>query len=289
MPCPLCGGLIHPIAGKCKHCKADLASYHAARAPASAPLPSLRTVAPTPNAGVHWNPGRSEAPPPARPDSPAVEPEPRGGWRSWPVIVIALAMVAIVAAVVLMVWPASHASGEKHVGAPPAPERMDTAPEVTAPPAPSAPHASAAPPAAPDPWATPNPPPPAANPTPAPPDDDPADNANPLDAFADTPPGGKPSAGRPGLNTGASMVLSMAVHVCRKIQQCSTSVDVPAATIAMCDALRKQPILPPRCPAAHRCLNAIDAMTCDATDLDPRQAGMLLNQFVDCSDATQCT
>ena len=41
VPCPLCGGLIHPIAGKCKHCKADLTGYHAARPAASTPLPSL--------------------------------------------------------------------------------------------------------------------------------------------------------------------------------------------------------------------------------------------------------
>ena len=29
VPCPLCGGLIHPIAGKCKHCKADLTAHRA--------------------------------------------------------------------------------------------------------------------------------------------------------------------------------------------------------------------------------------------------------------------
>ncbi|HRC59196.1 MAG TPA: hypothetical protein PKU97_24905, partial [Kofleriaceae bacterium] len=29
MPCPFCGGLVHPIAGRCKHCKQDLAEHRA--------------------------------------------------------------------------------------------------------------------------------------------------------------------------------------------------------------------------------------------------------------------
>lgn len=35
--CPACGGLVHPIAGKCKHCKTDLVSL---RAPAGMPIAS---------------------------------------------------------------------------------------------------------------------------------------------------------------------------------------------------------------------------------------------------------
>src|SRR5438045_2510286 len=45
VPCPLCGGLIHPIAGKCKHCKADLTAYRSAPPAASAPLPALHHAA----------------------------------------------------------------------------------------------------------------------------------------------------------------------------------------------------------------------------------------------------
>src|SRR4051812_23007406 len=41
VPCPLCGGLIHPIAGKCKHCKGDLSALRGARPSAVASLPSL--------------------------------------------------------------------------------------------------------------------------------------------------------------------------------------------------------------------------------------------------------
>src|SRR5665647_1711166 len=41
IPCPLCGGLIHPIAGRCKHCKADIAALGAKRPAAMAALPPL--------------------------------------------------------------------------------------------------------------------------------------------------------------------------------------------------------------------------------------------------------
>lgn len=44
--CPTCGGLIHPVAGRCKHCKSDLSAAHATRlarnaAPPIAALPAL--------------------------------------------------------------------------------------------------------------------------------------------------------------------------------------------------------------------------------------------------------
>jgi hypothetical protein len=38
VPCPVCGGKIHPIAGRCKHCKSDLVALRAAQAvPAAVP------------------------------------------------------------------------------------------------------------------------------------------------------------------------------------------------------------------------------------------------------------
>ncbi len=50
VPCAQCGGLVHPIAGRCKHCKADLAAARTAHAPALAVLPPLAnpTSAPAP-------------------------------------------------------------------------------------------------------------------------------------------------------------------------------------------------------------------------------------------------
>ncbi|MBZ0235260.1 MAG: prepilin peptidase, partial [Deltaproteobacteria bacterium] len=35
--CPACGGQIHPIAGRCKHCKADLTRLRNGAAPAARP------------------------------------------------------------------------------------------------------------------------------------------------------------------------------------------------------------------------------------------------------------
>jgi hypothetical protein len=58
VPCPLCGGLIHPIAGKCKHCKGDLAALRSARPAAAASLPSLLAggqVQLAPHANGHSN------------------------------------------------------------------------------------------------------------------------------------------------------------------------------------------------------------------------------------------
>src|SRR6185503_10085345 len=56
VPCPLCGGLVHPIAGKCKHCKAELTGYQAARPAASTPLPSLHKAPAAPSAGNGHSP-----------------------------------------------------------------------------------------------------------------------------------------------------------------------------------------------------------------------------------------
>ena len=184
VPCPLCGGLIHPIAGKCKHCKADLSSYRAQRPQAAAQLPALATPAaapapvavpasgpvPTPvmptnghsqPAASPWAPPAQQAayaPPTANAPAPpplaqmheqqtqAVLPQRPAGmswthmqkqapspspWRSWPMLVIILAMIAIVTAVVIMVWPSSsRADGKNGLEPPPAPERMNTKPSA---------------------------------------------------------------------------------------------------------------------------------------------------------------
>ncbi|MBA2543681.1 MAG: hypothetical protein H0V17_28825 [Deltaproteobacteria bacterium] len=39
--CPQCGGLIHPVAGRCKHCKADLAAVRGGKPQSASTLPSL--------------------------------------------------------------------------------------------------------------------------------------------------------------------------------------------------------------------------------------------------------
>lgn len=61
VPCPLCGGLIHPIAGRCKHCKGDLRSLRSARPAAAATLPALNQPQPPPSAAPPTN-GHAYAP-----------------------------------------------------------------------------------------------------------------------------------------------------------------------------------------------------------------------------------
>src|SRR5262245_2082840 len=145
VPCPLCGGLIHPVAGRCKHCKEDLTTFRAGRPQAAAALPALNGNGASTNGAIGTNghvaatPAAVPAPLPAREGSQPILPprttarsvqaqRPPSMWRSWPMLVIALAVVAIVAATVIMVLPAgrSHAGGK--LSAPPAPERMETNP-----------------------------------------------------------------------------------------------------------------------------------------------------------------
>lgn len=184
MPCPLCGGLIHPIAGRCKHCKGDLRTTRSTRPAAAATLPSLTPVpgahangrpttngasapatgapaaapaqslvqavaaaAPIPLA-IHHGPVDAVAILPPRPTGRHPAAAPRSSWKSWPVLVIILAVVAIVTAVVLMVFPPGGPKTDEgsRNSLTPAPDRMDTNPT----PAPSTPRQP--PSTSPDPW-----------------------------------------------------------------------------------------------------------------------------------------
>jgi hypothetical protein len=156
VPCPQCGGFVHPIAGRCKHCKADLAAHRAARPAAAAALPALRAVheapqpAPAPPSPYAPVPAAAETqvvrppvvavPMPAEESRPILPQRPTGRMeaatqkrsllRNWPVIVIVLASLAIATAVVLMVYPPAGTAkaDSRRLAPPPAPERMDTNP-----------------------------------------------------------------------------------------------------------------------------------------------------------------
>jgi hypothetical protein len=185
-PCPLCGGLIHPIAGRCKHCKGDLRTLRSTRPAAAATLPALNPPSPAAHANGHGRaPVNGHQPPPSQPSPPsppqslvqsvaaavpiplaiqhgpadaAILPPrptgrlaasaPRASWKSWPVIVIILAVIAIVTAVVLMLFPPGGVTdeGTHDHSLQPAPDRMDTNPS----PAPSTPRQP--PSTSPDPW-----------------------------------------------------------------------------------------------------------------------------------------
>ncbi len=120
VPCPQCGGPIHPIAGRCKHCKTDLVAMRGGTPQAQSALPSLgnRTSNDRPVAGPRM-PARLGT---GRGALPAVDPStasfsmgsqlpssmlPRPTGRiaeapspaAWPLIVIALSAVAIILAI----------------------------------------------------------------------------------------------------------------------------------------------------------------------------------------------
>jgi len=152
VPCPLCGGLVHPIAGRCKHCKQDLTQFRGTRPHAAVPLPALvapPAPTPVPVAIVVTEASQPVLPPRVTAQSVAVA-DRRSAWRSWPSMVIALAIVAIVAAIAIMVWPDRSNDAKKALPPPPAPERMDTSP--LPPHAQLTPVPPAAPPSQPDVW-----------------------------------------------------------------------------------------------------------------------------------------
>jgi hypothetical protein len=225
-----------------------------------------------------------EAAQPVLPPRPSYPASPRpSALRSWPLVVIMLAVFAIVAAVVLMALPVSHnrTSGDRKsaLQPPPAPERMPTDPDVNQ----VRPRPRVAPPIAP------------AQPAPAPSDPpvrvpDP-DSVDPdLDDGSHDPmpnplsPNG-PSAQRadPDPPLGRPMVIPMVTHLCRKLVQCGTTT---AYTQAICDTMTDA-TPPAHCPAAVRCLAHIDALAC-SPPIRIQELGLLLQKFQDCTVAMSC-
>jgi hypothetical protein len=291
VPCPLCGGLIHPVAGRCKHCKQDLTAFRAGRPQAPIPLPALdgntparessnghgrAAPAPAPAPGVPAMLAAHDASQPILPPRPTgrsiAAQAPRAAWLSWPVVVIILAVLAIVTATVVMVWPqSSEDRGKKmNLPAPPAPERMNVDPLPKQ-------HSQI------DPWQSHG--------------DDP-DPAAPVDPFDDQLDdllgggggvvgglglGGLGGLTGPGMPSGAGFMYTMLQRACKKLETC------PAANHAMltimCDQFASLPTVPPpsNCPAAQRCLTQIDGLDCAASANTNPTA--LVWMFTDCSTA----
>jgi hypothetical protein len=98
--CPRCGGQIHAIASRCKHCKAELVAP-----PAAAQSDVARP-----------QPVTTRSPPPGHAALPAAS-----AWsRRWPLIAVALALLVIGASVGVLVerWLRSQDSGELRRGTP---------------------------------------------------------------------------------------------------------------------------------------------------------------------------
>lgn len=310
IPCPLCGGLIHPIAGRCKHCKGDVSATRSSRPAAAAALPALHGTPASPASPAspysngHANGHAAKAHPanahmavpiamrtpiedqsqpilPPRPTARIETARPQASWKSWPVVVIGIAVVAIIVAVILMVWPPGGATkaDAKTLAPPPAPERMDTNP---LPPSGNGPQGSV------DPWkshpgAVPDPAPSQPPAQPSVPDVDDIDPPSPpslSDPFR---------GGGGGFNSQAALGLMSAImkHTCDRLASCPNATD-PTIKM-MCDAGRLAvPNAPaPTCSAAQRCLSKIDALPCD--DLDPTATLGMVQGVQDCIEAmTRC-
>jgi hypothetical protein len=204
--------------------------------------------------------------------------------------VIILATIAIVVAVVLMLWPNSRRDldGKHTMAPPPAPERMQTEPEIKPPqvPAPQVPPPAPQTGATRDPWndqLAPVPPDPA-GPTDTDPDDDDLALKNPF--TSPQAPGQPPGTGHLQLNGRGAMIFAVTKHVCRKMQQCGA--DDPMITNT-CDAIvHSAAPTPDDCPAYDRCLRHIDAMSCANQGDLLKQLNLLFAQFRDCAEATRC-
>lgn len=248
--CPLCGGLIHPVAGRCKHCKEDLSAMRAGRPAAQAPLPPLNHqnnhvsggqtipnpvvaatyIAPVPI--VMPREGSQPILPPRQTARSAAVPQPGSPLRSWPVVVIGLAAVAIIAAVAIMVWPPAKPARmrDQHgVQPPPAPEHMDSDPL----------------PAQQDPWAAhtqADPPAPRHTPDPLP---KPNDTGLQL----------------PGGASGTDVMFAIMSHACTRLKTCP---DADESVRDMCDVFSQAQAITkaPDCDAAKQCLDAIDKLDC---------------------------
>jgi hypothetical protein len=303
VPCPLCGGLIHPVAGRCKHCKEDLSALRAGRPQAATPLPSLAGAAPAasvaepvavPAANGYAPHAGSAIPvtiPTAREGSQPILPQrPTSQWRMkaqrpggglvrhWPLIVIILAVLAIVAAVAIMMWPEDEAkSGKRRLSAPPAPDRMNTDPLGKQSQA--------------DPWGNPDdyvpadpPAPPGTTPhvTPDPPQQ-PA-QPDPDDLFGGL--GGGAGGTLGGGQLTGTFMLTMMHQACKKLQTCPSSNTASLAAVCSQFNSMPRPPVPANCASAQRCLDAIDALDCNAGIDNPVSALALIQ---DCKEAfTEC-
>lgn len=208
VPCPLCGGAIHPVAGRCKHCKQDLTSHRGRGAAAGARLGDGNVFAapaparpPVRRGGA--GPGHGAPPSPSLPPSPSslptlpslspgvaavglpaypsdLEPRPRRGWlHNWPLVVMTLAVIGMIVALILLVMP-QHDGGARRGKRLPGNDNMET--DVL----PRSGKAGAVDPWAPSPrsQAAPDPAPPSRPAPPAPPPDD-ADSDDSDDADSD--------------------------------------------------------------------------------------------------------
>jgi hypothetical protein len=317
--CPVCGQHIHPVAGKCKHCKTDLVKLReqqGVRAPRidAAVLQSAAAFVPQQPTFGAAPPAMAAPPPiatPAAPDQattlqdlPAVQlpaaatliqpmshnghevaaypvESSRSAWaRRWPILVLAIAGVAILVCAYLLLFAndgsaeAKKASGKAPIG----PDRMDTMPKPQGPtPTPSQP-----------------------SPTPAVPHDTdpPPDDPAPPDFDPGAPPDPTPFGSGGPVPPPEQFYGTLIDQACAKMKACG--LDLSAGTgIDICGQMRDSAadmqadaIRAGRCTydenAARQCLDAVTALRCDANGTMDESIVDLFIGAPSCTMALQC-
>jgi hypothetical protein len=276
--CPVCGGSIHPVAGRCKHCRADLVKLREHAAAHGAP-------------GV----GALPVPPPFPvPTAPVMlgAPPPRAWWRRWPLVVTIVAAGAIVVCIALLLTGESRSEPARRRSAVPPMDRMDTDPlperaDRTDPwqgsdqgpdrlDDPAAPDPAQPPPRDPDsPWPPPD--------TPAP------DTADPAP--------GQTGAAAPRAEEFFSALTRTA---CRRLGSCGMGSLGGAALIDVCEQIGASVLdvdLAARLRSGHcrydgalaaACLRAIEREPCATQTMDFDQLARRWMSIDDCGGALQC-
>jgi hypothetical protein len=240
-PCPVCAAPVHPIAGRCKHCRTDLVARRIAerRAAGVGRWPAALGPAPLSAATLAAPLGA-----PTIPDLAAVgrgvaaDARSARAWlaRRWPFVVSALALIAILVSISLLAaTPAGEAPPR---GTPAARHAASGAAPVTPMPDPRMDPSLPAP----------SPPPPSPGPNPALP----------------------PAASGPGAaDSPAAFATALTTALCEKLTACGAPAELGlacqgiAAELADADPADLDPSCAFDRVAAASCLGAIDRLACD--------------------------
>jgi hypothetical protein len=268
--CPVCGGSIHPVAGRCKHCRADLVKLR--ELPAGGGAVAVPPPFPVPTAPVMLG-----APPAA------------SWWRRWPLVVTIVAAVAIIVCVGILMSGESRSEPRRRRSAAPPMDRMDTDPlpervdridpwqgsDRGAGSADSAPDPAPTPLRDPDsPWPPPD--------TPAPDTADPGPGATTV---------GPPAEDFFGVLTRTT---------CRHLTSCGMGSLAGAPLADLCEQITAadldldvaERLRTGQCrydgAAAARCLRAIEQEPCSTQTMDIDQIARRLMSIGDCGVALQC-
>lgn len=316
IPCPVCRQQIHPVAGRCKHCKTDLVKLreqHGVRAPRLAPAvlgvapppqvafaPAPAVAAPVPTASAPVTPSSQTLldPPPYMLPQVAVPPPadliaapmpylgdatltdlPAQRRPRWPLIVAIVAGVAIVICVLLLVLdkPAAKSSRTTN-GVGVGTDSMDT--QVT-PPAPIDPGSPG------DPWGA----------VPAPGDPNDPIPAQPIDPDPYQPPAPvpPPSTFNGTVPPAEKFFSSMWGQVCDKMKSCGVpGVDMVCSNPDILDSLDpyKDQVKTGNCtydePAARKCLESIGSFSCSSLSGGSSGGFSALSGMLECVTALSC-